>query len=79
MTQFEPLPGHRGDVPSPCVGICALDPVHGRCRGCLRSTEEIARWPNATAAEKLALLAELRHRWAGQRSADPVEADPIKR
>jgi len=45
--------------PSPCVGICLVDPATRRCRGCLRTVEEIARWYTADAAEKRALLAAL--------------------
>lgn len=48
---------------SPCLGICIMDPRTRRCRGCLRTVEEIAHWYEATPAEKrelLALLAERR-------------------
>jgi predicted Fe-S protein YdhL (DUF1289 family) len=31
-------------VPSPCVGICALDAGTGWCDGCLRTIDEIAAW-----------------------------------
>lgn len=30
-------------VPSPCVGVCELDPL-GYCAGCHRSGQEIASW-----------------------------------
>ncbi len=30
-------------VPSPCVGVCALDD-DGLCQGCHRTTAEIASW-----------------------------------
>ena len=33
----------RRVISSPCIGICSLDRA-GRCRGCLRTREEIARW-----------------------------------
>jgi hypothetical protein len=42
----EPIP------PSPCLGICIMDPRTRYCRGCLRTVEEIARWYEATPAEK---------------------------
>ena len=32
------------DLPSPCVSVCELDPVTRFCRGCLRTTAEIAAW-----------------------------------
>jgi predicted Fe-S protein YdhL (DUF1289 family)/8-oxo-dGTP pyrophosphatase MutT (NUDIX family) len=30
-------------IPTPCVGVCALDRA-GVCTGCLRTVDEIARW-----------------------------------
>jgi predicted Fe-S protein YdhL (DUF1289 family) len=47
---------------SPCVGICLLDPATGYCRGCLRSVAEIAKWYDASTAEKHAILALLDER-----------------
>lgn len=47
------------DLASPCIRVCRLDPVEGRCLGCGRTAEEIARWPTATPAEKRAILARL--------------------
>jgi hypothetical protein len=44
---------------SPCIGICIVDPATRRCRGCLRTVEEVASWYEATPAEKRALLATL--------------------
>jgi predicted Fe-S protein YdhL (DUF1289 family) len=54
----EPLP------PSPCLGICIMDPRTRQCRGCLRTVEEIARWYEASLAEKRELLAVLQARRA---------------
>lgn len=34
-------------VPSPCVQICALDPVTDICTGCGRTLDEIAEWSAA--------------------------------
>jgi predicted Fe-S protein YdhL (DUF1289 family) len=45
--------------PSPCVGVCLMDPARRQCRGCLRTIEEIANWYLADAAEKRAILALL--------------------
>jgi predicted Fe-S protein YdhL (DUF1289 family) len=44
---------------SPCVGICLVDPATRQCRGCLRTVDEIARWYEASTAEKRELLAIL--------------------
>jgi predicted Fe-S protein YdhL (DUF1289 family) len=45
--------------PSPCLGICLMDPATRTCRGCLRTIDEIAGWLDASAAEKRAILARL--------------------
>jgi hypothetical protein len=45
--------------PSPCIGICLIDPATRRCRGCLRDIAEIAIWYRASAAEKRAILARV--------------------
>ncbi|HWD57667.1 MAG TPA: DUF1289 domain-containing protein [Stellaceae bacterium] len=56
--------------PSPCLGICIMDPHTRQCRGCLRTVEEIARWYEASPAEKRALLAALAARRAEGKRAD---------
>jgi len=50
--------------PSPCLGICIMDPRTRQCRGCLRTIEEIAGWYEASVTEKRALLAVLAERRA---------------
>jgi len=45
--------------PSPCRGICLMDPATRMCRGCLRTTGEIAAWFYADADEKRAILERL--------------------
>lgn len=42
-------------VPSPCVGICTLDP-HGLCVGCYRTMAEIAQWVQMDDAQRLHLM-----------------------
>ena len=49
-------------VASPCLGICLVDPATRQCRGCLRTVDEIARWYDASPAEKRELLAVLAER-----------------
>ncbi len=44
---------------SPCNGVCEIDGRTGLCSGCLRSLEEIIRWPGMTAEERKAVMAEL--------------------
>jgi uncharacterized protein len=59
------------DIPSPCIGVCRLDPVSGLCAGCMRTLAEIAAWPEADEAERLAIVQRLRarRRAAGRTSA----------
>ena len=50
-------PGLAEAVPaSPCIGICLIDPATRRCRGCLRTIDEIATWYEANADEKRDIL-----------------------
>jgi uncharacterized protein len=60
----------RRSPPSPCLGICLMDPATRRCRGCLRTVEEIAGWYDATPAEKCEILAALETRRAAVGKAD---------
>ncbi|MET0179752.1 MAG: DUF1289 domain-containing protein [Novosphingobium sp.] len=50
------------DPPSPCNRICVIDERSGWCRGCKRTLDEIAAWPNASPGWKHALRARLRQR-----------------
>jgi predicted Fe-S protein YdhL (DUF1289 family) len=36
--------GLAGDVPSPCISVCKLDPATEFCEGCFRTLDEIAAW-----------------------------------
>ena len=33
-----------GDVPSPCLSVCRMDPAMQLCDGCFRTLDEIAAW-----------------------------------
>jgi hypothetical protein len=59
------------DIPSPCVGICRLDPTTGLCLGCMRTGDEIAAWPGASHVQRLQIVEQLRarRRAAGRTSA----------
>jgi len=50
------------DIPSPCIGVCALDPGTGQCLGCLRTAREIQEWPRADNARKFEMLQDLKAR-----------------
>ncbi|WP_189619387.1 DUF1289 domain-containing protein [Novosphingobium colocasiae] len=52
-------------VPSPCTGVCVLDPATGWCRGCLRTINEIAAWSTLDDAGKRAVVAALPARRPG--------------
>ena len=45
--------------PSPCTGVCQIDPVSTQCLGCNRTLDEIAAWPYADTAQKHAILRNL--------------------
>lgn len=49
----------RGEVQSPCVKVCVVNPETGLCLGCHRSVDEIARWSRMTPDQRQAVLAEL--------------------
>ena len=49
-------------VPSPCVGLCRMDPADRWCEGCLRSRDEIAAWGTMPDRDKLAVRAQLTQR-----------------
>lgn len=59
------------EIPSPCIGVCTLDARSGLCTGCMRTLAEIAAWPDADHAERLAIVQRLRarRRAAGRTSA----------
>jgi predicted Fe-S protein YdhL (DUF1289 family) len=40
---------------TPCIGICRLGP-DGLCEGCLRTSDEIARWMYLSDAERTRLM-----------------------
>lgn len=49
---------------SPCINVCVLGP-EGRCLGCLRTGDEIARWRDMTTTEQWRLIDELAGRREG--------------
>ena len=67
------------DIPSPCVGICRLDRSRELCEGCLRTREEIARWPFAEASERLGILERLRARRRALGRTSEADSRPRRR
>jgi predicted Fe-S protein YdhL (DUF1289 family) len=49
-------------VPSPCIGLCILDPGTGFCKGCFRTTEEIGAWLGLDEEGRRAVLVRVRER-----------------
>jgi predicted Fe-S protein YdhL (DUF1289 family) len=50
------------EIPSPCRNICEIDPSGKHCTGCGRTLDEIAAWPHASEAVRLAIMAKLHER-----------------
>ena len=49
----------RNEIESPCVRVCIVHPVEKLCVGCLRTTDEIARWSRMGPEDRRAVMAEL--------------------
>jgi uncharacterized protein len=49
-------------VASPCNDICRIDERSGRCLGCYRTLDEIARWSTMSDEHKRAVLDALPER-----------------
>jgi len=46
-------------IASPCNKVCVMEAQSGLCRGCYRTLDEIARWPELSDAQRAAVLAQL--------------------
>jgi uncharacterized protein len=56
-------PGRAGSpVPSPCIGICRMDPATKLCEGCQRTIDEIANWSTGSDEWKRAVWDEIARR-----------------
>lgn len=56
---------------SPCIGVCTLDPASRTCIGCMRTADEIERWPSMSDAERVQVVLQLRlRRHAGGSAGD---------
>ena len=53
---------NKKHVISPCVGVCSIDPQSGLCIGCLRSSSEIAIWPQINNQKALQIMKEIKGR-----------------
>ena len=68
-------PDANAHVPSPCIGVCRMDPADRWCVGCLRSRDEIGQWGQMTSREKLALWADITQHRAALATV-PMAAEP---
>jgi len=67
------------DIPSPCIGVCRLDAATGLCAGCMRTPAEIAAWPTASSAERVAIVLELRTRRRAVGRTSVADSRPRRR
>lgn len=71
--------GALSEIPSPCIGVCRLDPRTGLCAGCMRTVDEIAAWPAAGDAERLAIVLQLRVRRRAVGRTSAADSRPRRR
>ncbi len=57
----------NGEVASPCVDVCRMNPETGFCDGCLRTIDEIAAWSSIDDNAKRDVLARGESRRRGAR------------
>ena len=67
------------EIPSPCIGVCRLDPRTGLCAGCMRTADEIAAWPAVGDAERLAIVLQLRVRRRAVGRTSAADSRPRRR
>jgi predicted Fe-S protein YdhL (DUF1289 family) len=53
---------YAGNVPTPCISVCIMNPQTGLCDGCLRTIDEIAQWGSATEEAKRKVWIEIKRR-----------------
>jgi predicted Fe-S protein YdhL (DUF1289 family) len=61
MKTFDP-DSHTGPLPSPCISICAMNPVTGLCEGCYRTIDEIMEWGTASDETKRSIWRDIKRR-----------------
>jgi len=52
----------QSPIETPCTKVCVMHPTQSFCIGCGRSLDEIARWVDFDAAERIRIMAELPER-----------------
>jgi predicted Fe-S protein YdhL (DUF1289 family) len=61
ITGYDPAIS-QGAVPSPCNGVCRMNPNTKFCESCFRTLEEIVCWAVASESEKQAVWIEILRR-----------------
>jgi uncharacterized protein len=54
---------------TPCTRVCVVHPTRALCIGCGRSLDEIARWMDYSAGERVRIMAQLPARLAALSAA----------
>jgi uncharacterized protein len=67
MVESDSTP-RRPMIESPCIKVCTLDAASGRCLGCGRTVDEIARWSAMSATERARIMDALPARLAGRQT-----------
>ncbi|MEM7070649.1 MAG: DUF1289 domain-containing protein [Pseudomonadota bacterium] len=67
------------NIPSPCVGVCQLDDQTGFCKGCLRTSNEIAIWRSTSNAERYQIVQDLRDRRRAMGRTSAADQKPRRR
>ena len=47
---------------SPCIGVCSINPESNLCLVCLRSSDEIAIWPQINNKKALEIMKDIKNR-----------------
>ena len=53
---------NKKHIISPCVGVCSIDPQSDLCIGCLRTSAEIAMWPQIDKKRAYQIMKEIKGR-----------------
>ena len=61
-------------IETPCIKVCTLDARNGICLGCGRTIEEISRWANMSASERVRVMSDLPARLARQNADTMITA-----
>ena len=53
---------NKKHIISPCVGVCSIDTQSDLCIGCLRTSSEIAMWPQIDKQRAYQIMKEIKDR-----------------